>query len=103
MDDEVDRLRLMLGGVDVREQPELADKFEPFMVPEIDPNANTEYFTDSEDDEKILNIQHATGGRLEQPIGPAECKDAVHIQLERTNWKYSHSNDRSSLVADLWP
>jgi hypothetical protein len=71
MEDEMERLRAMLGLHLVREGP---SGFEPAQIPEPASAASLYLSSDPDDDEKVLSFEHRVGGQLEKAIGGAEGK-----------------------------
>ncbi len=76
-EDEIERLRAILGDQDVCEEPteEEPTAYVPLtFLPQPEPPSNANVYSDSDDDEKVLSFHHRIGGDLAQVIGPAQGK-----------------------------
>jgi hypothetical protein len=78
MEDEMERLRAMLGTHLVVEE---STNFDPAHIPEPAPLANVYLSSDPDDDEKVLSFEHRVGGRLEHAIGGVEGRNKTRIMV----------------------
>jgi hypothetical protein len=71
--DRVERLRIMLGDLDVwEEQEHPKTEHRLVLVPQPEPPRDTKIFSDPDDGEKIISIDHMIGGRLRELYDSSE-------------------------------
>jgi hypothetical protein len=71
--DQVERLESMLGEQSIcQESGDSEVEHRLVLVPEPETIRDGEIFSDPDDDEKILSVDHMIGGRLDQLLGPRE-------------------------------